>query len=181
MKAIVAVSSNDYCIGKDNSLPWRCKLDLKFFKQYTLNNILLAGRKTAQSLPSALKDRQMYIMTTKTAAEIDGLKFDEFKTVKDPHLNINADKMIVIGGQETYTRMLPYINEFVVSVIDEEVEDGDAFFDLEMLEDDFELVETVLPTSNRFLELINSDGVTKSDLQNTNLNQIRFYKRKEEK
>ena len=54
LNLIVAVSKN-YGIGKDNSMPWYIKSELKYFKDITsnpsFNNIVLMGRKTWDSLP----------------------------------------------------------------------------------------------------------------------------------
>ena len=38
-------------IGKDNKLPWDCPEDLKYFKEQTLNDCVVMGRKTYESLP----------------------------------------------------------------------------------------------------------------------------------
>ena len=42
---VVALSNNNV-IGVDNKLPWNLKTDLKHFKNYTTDKILLMGRKT---------------------------------------------------------------------------------------------------------------------------------------
>ena len=42
---VVALSNNNV-IGIDNTLPWNLKTDLKHFKEYTSNKIILMGRKT---------------------------------------------------------------------------------------------------------------------------------------
>lgn len=39
-------------IGKDNIIPWKCKRDLKDFKEATTDNIVIMGRKTFESMKS---------------------------------------------------------------------------------------------------------------------------------
>lgn len=39
-------------IGKDNNIPWKCKRDLKDFKEATTDNIVIMGRKTFESIGS---------------------------------------------------------------------------------------------------------------------------------
>ena len=39
-------------IGKDNNIPWKCKRDLKDFKEVTTDNIVIMGRKTFESIGS---------------------------------------------------------------------------------------------------------------------------------
>jgi len=58
---ICAVDYN-YAIGKDGTLPWSCKDDLKHFKQLTYNSTLIFGRKTCEKLPY-LQDRNIICLT----------------------------------------------------------------------------------------------------------------------
>ncbi|MBQ8425030.1 MAG: dihydrofolate reductase [Clostridia bacterium] len=45
MNFIVAVSS-DYAIGKNNDLLFHLPSDLKYFKEKTLNNVVIMGERT---------------------------------------------------------------------------------------------------------------------------------------
>ncbi len=54
--AIVATGNNGE-IGKDNALLWHIRAELQHFKQVTLGNVLLMGRKTVESLPQPLNGR----------------------------------------------------------------------------------------------------------------------------
>ncbi len=42
---LVAISNNNV-IGVNNDLPWNLKDDLAHFKKYTLNKVIIMGRKT---------------------------------------------------------------------------------------------------------------------------------------
>ena len=50
MNFIVAVSK-DYAIGKDNDLLFNLPTDMKFFREQTLNKVVIMGEKTYLSLP----------------------------------------------------------------------------------------------------------------------------------
>ena len=52
MNFIVAVSEN-YGIGKDGKMLFDLKKDLQFFKEKTLNKIVVMGKKTFLSIPNA--------------------------------------------------------------------------------------------------------------------------------
>ena len=53
---IVAASENDV-IGNNDSLAFKSKLDMSFFKNKTLYHVVLMGRKTFESLPKQLANR----------------------------------------------------------------------------------------------------------------------------
>ena len=69
---VVALSNNNV-IGKDNDLPWNLKTDLKHFKDYTSNKIIVMGRKTFESIGKPLPNRINYIVSN-TIGEIAGAK-----------------------------------------------------------------------------------------------------------
>ena len=64
VEAILAVDSN-YGLAKDGSIPWKSKKDLKFFKDKTINNVVVMGSKTLMSLPKSepLKHRINIVVT----------------------------------------------------------------------------------------------------------------------
>lgn len=47
----IYASSSNGVIGSNNTIPWELPEDIKFFKKITLNNIVIMGRKTFESLP----------------------------------------------------------------------------------------------------------------------------------
>ena len=51
MYEIVVACNERMVIGKDNTIPWKIKEDLKRFQQLTTNHIVVMGRKTYESLP----------------------------------------------------------------------------------------------------------------------------------
>ncbi|HPJ00085.1 MAG TPA: dihydrofolate reductase, partial [Enterococcus sp.] len=51
-------------IGKDNRLPWSLPADLKFFKETTIGNTIVMGRKTFEGMGKrALPFRQTIVLT----------------------------------------------------------------------------------------------------------------------
>lgn len=57
MISIVVAYSNNRVIGKDNKMPWDIKGDLEFFKNLTMGNIIVMGRRTYESIGRALPGR----------------------------------------------------------------------------------------------------------------------------
>ncbi|BBI90621.1 dihydrofolate reductase [Tenacibaculum phage PTm1] len=62
IKLISAVSRNGI-IGKNNTLIWKLRKDLAWFKKQTLNTVMIMGRSTFESLPSLLPNREHWILS----------------------------------------------------------------------------------------------------------------------
>ncbi len=112
-KIIVAVDDN-YGIGKNNNLPWRCKEDLRHFSKTTKgngNNAVIMGRKTWDSLNhNPLPKRDNYILS-RSFLDIRNTSNKTFAFTDIDKLlhvcsNKNYDDIWIIGGSEIYTLFL---------------------------------------------------------------------------
>ena len=61
--SIIACVGKNLELGKNNNLIFHIKEDMKYFKDVTLNHIVVMGRKTYESLPGLLKDRKNVVIT----------------------------------------------------------------------------------------------------------------------
>lgn len=117
IKIIAAVDLN-YLMGYDNKLPWNSSADLKRFKQKTLNQIVVMGRKTYESIGKALPDR-INCVVSRSPENIKNLSNGMIlaKSLEEIFFKLSgSDKTIwIIGGSEIYKEAL-YMN--VVSEID---------------------------------------------------------------
>lgn len=110
---LIVALDNKNGISKDNKIPWYIKEDLKFFKQKTLNNIVLMGRETYDSLPDnykPLKNRFNIVLTRneellKNNHNINNLYYFNFEKELN---NTLAIKNIDIDNKYKY---LHYFNE----------------------------------------------------------------------
>ena len=97
---LVAVSNN-LVIGVDNDLPWNLRADLAHFKKYTLNKIIIMGRKTFESIGKPLPNRINYVVS-KTLNEIHGAcvfnNLDEAISKAEKENNPKAHKGKKIGS-----------------------------------------------------------------------------------
>ncbi len=147
MRAIAAMASNRV-IGKDGTLPWRIKGDLKFFKKMTDGCICVVGRKTYDTLPY-LPNRKFVVETKqidryelgidpKTNNHICGLNMDPTGS----HIPVYSgrDDAWIIGGASIYQSMLPFCTDLYLTRIYKPY-DGDTLFPL--FEHMFDAVETV--------------------------------------
>ena len=74
MNLIVAVSG-DFAIGKDNDLLFNLPSDLKYFKEKTINKVVVMGERTYMSLPKRpLKNRINIVLSSNPEFVADGAK-----------------------------------------------------------------------------------------------------------
>lgn len=126
MKAIVAVDKN-WGIGKNNDLLFSIPADMKFFRQTTLNKVVVMGAKTLKSFPNGnpLKNRVNVVLSTKLKREdcviVDNLEklFEVLKTYEE--------EIFVIGGASVYKTLLDYCEEILVTKVDADG-NADLFF-----------------------------------------------------
>jgi len=51
-------------IGYHGKIPWKSSMDLKYFKRFTLNNAVIMGRKTFESIGKPLPDRENIVVSS---------------------------------------------------------------------------------------------------------------------
>src|SRR6267378_3076258 len=137
---IVAVDRN-LAIGKGGQLPWHYSADMKFFKQETIGNAVVMGRRTWLTLKGPLKDRQNIVLSRDqnlpsqdsliVLRDVDSVI--ELVRSQDVHL-------FVIGGAQVYEAFLPQIERWIVTEVPLAVEGADTFMPANFLEG-FELYE----------------------------------------
>ena len=144
IKAIFAADKN-WGIGKNNDLPWPHNSDdLKWFKECTVRQMVIMGRKTWESLPvHPLPSRHNVVVTSQPndiapgASNIYG--YQEFREqISD--LKPYKEKWI-IGGAEFLLSTLDMISELHISRIDGDY-DCDTFLPVKVITDNFVLDST---------------------------------------
>ena len=128
---LVAVS-NKFGIGVDNDLPWNLKSDLAHFKKYTLDKIIIMGRKTYESIGRPLPNRVNYVVS-RTLKEIRGAHvFNSIdaaiSAAEKENLLMNRDnEIIIIGGGDIFYKTLKSANKLVITRVDCDI-DGDVYY-----------------------------------------------------
>jgi len=138
IEAIVAVDAKNG-IAKDGKIPWKSKVDMKFFREQTTGCIIIMGSTTLLSLPNALPlPNRLNIVLTRTPAkftcypkysQLDNILFWNedtlFKFLNNQDLNKNLikgetdgyKKIFVIGGQQIYKLLLPFCSSIWITTI----------------------------------------------------------------
>ena len=120
LNLIVAVSKKNYGIGKDNSMPWYIKSELKYFKDITsnpsFNNIVLMGRKTWDSLPRKPLPNRINVVISRDSRTDISVYEDTYvennlfsainKYMNLQKVNNKENRIYVIGGSQIYNSIM---------------------------------------------------------------------------
>jgi dihydrofolate reductase len=129
MISIIVAIAKDNVIGKDNKFLWHISEDLKRFKKITTGKKMIMGRKTFESLPGILPNREHIVLTRDNNFNVDSDKVTiehDFNSVLQRYSECE-DEVFVIGGAEIYKQFLPYAKKLYLTKVDEEFE-GDTYF-----------------------------------------------------
>jgi dihydrofolate reductase len=131
---IVAVDRRG-AIGKGGSIPWHYSTDLKFFKQQTLHNACVMGRRTWLSLKKPLKERLNIVLSRRAeiAAQPGVIVLRDKLSVLSLKDYLRCD-LFIIGGRQVYDSFLPLIDRWVVTRIPLSIEDADTFMPEDFLD-----------------------------------------------
>ena len=136
MKAIIAMAQNRV-IGKNGGLPWpSIKEDFKWFKEFTMGKTIIVGKNTFDTLP-LLKNRECLVLVKEDKIMVanpnqylvnNNSMTGQLITMKDieSYSEFRKSYLIVAGGSKTYTKLLPYIDEFYVTHVNGSY-DGDTY------------------------------------------------------
>ncbi|MEE2664452.1 MAG: dihydrofolate reductase [Myxococcota bacterium] len=126
--ALVAAVARNGVIGRDGDLPWRLPDELKHFKATTLGHCLILGRRTWESLPGALPERTVIVVTRNRAYRAEGaLLADGLETALLLADEQGDDEPRVAGGAELYAQALPQATRLWLTRVHADVE-GDVRF-----------------------------------------------------
>src|SRR5712691_9139324 len=137
---IVAVDRN-LAIGKGGKLPWQYSADMKFFKETTIGNAVVMGRRTWLTLKGPLPDRQNIVLShdQSLAASETLIVMSDAESVLD-FARQQEGHLFVIGGAQVYESFLPHIQRWIVTEVPLSVEGADTFMPASFL-DGFKMYE----------------------------------------
>ena len=138
---IVARNKKHY-IGKDNKLMYKLSYDMKWFKEKTLDKIVVMGRKTQESLPKGyLPSRTNIVLSRNCEPHIDDNNViwdNDIEVVMDA-INTDICDAFIIGGEQIYKQFLDIVQTIYLTEIEDDSV-GDAKF--EFNEDEFVKIYT---------------------------------------
>lgn len=148
---IVAASANNV-IGKDNKLIFHNPFDMSLFRKLTMDNVVLMGRKTYESIGKPLPQRTNVVIST-TLQPINNVKI--YRSVDEALQALKNEKEIfVIGGGEIYKEFWDSADVICLTRFHQIVNGGDTFIP----EIDLDKFEEII--CNDFLQTCNLSFIT---------------------
>lgn len=120
--SIITAFDQNQLIGKNNSLPWNIPEDLAYFKRTTINQPVIMGRKTFESIGRPLPKRSNIIISSQ-------FSHDDLIILPNPDLvfDLDIEHAFIIGGSKLYQHFLPHCQKLYITHI-EKAYTGDTYF-----------------------------------------------------
>ena len=140
ISAIVAVDKN-WGIGYQGQLLEHLPPDMKYFKELTMGNIVIMGRKTWDSLPVKPLINRHNVIISKSIPETklpqiitdreDPITFLQMNSLiqnLEKVKRFSNKEIFIIGGGSIYKQLLPYCDRVYVTLIGKEYKNVDTYF-----------------------------------------------------
>ena len=124
---IIAAAAENNALGIDNDLPWHLPDDFKRFKELTTGHKIIMGRKTLESFPKALPNREHIAVTRKKNYQ-PKFPCTIVNSLEEAITLTEYDSIsYIIGGGEIYGQAMKYATHIELTRIHASFE-ADTFF-----------------------------------------------------
>lgn len=124
--SLIAAMGSNRVIGSRGTIPWHLPQDLRRFRELTLGQTLIMGRRTFESIGRPLPDRVTIVLTRQADYPAAGCltadSLDRALLLARP-----AAEVFICGGGTVYRQALPLADRIYLTEIDCAVT-GDTFF-----------------------------------------------------
>lgn len=139
MVSIVVAHSTNRVIGNHGKLPWHIPADLARFRELTIGQTVVMGRKTFESLPDAfrpLPERRNLVVSANPSFRPPGA---EVVPTLEAALDACGGRCVVVGGGAIYAQALALADRVYATHVAAEVH-GDTYFP-ELSEEEWRCVD----------------------------------------
>ena len=123
MIALIVARSKNNVIGKNGIIPWRIKGEQKQFKELTMENTIIMGRKTYEDIGHPLPNRKNIVVSRIT-------NYPEVITVDslEKAIELSEGNAFIIGGYNLFKEVIPMVDVMYITEVNLTIENGDVFF-----------------------------------------------------
>jgi dihydrofolate reductase/thymidylate synthase len=101
---VVAAVDEERGLGRDNRIPWKCRGDMRWFREVTAGKVVIVGRVTYEGLPP-LPGRTIIVVSSQE--NLEGVTVAH--SVEAALAHYPDRPTCVIGGAELYRSCVPYL------------------------------------------------------------------------
>lgn len=124
--ALIVAMANNRVIGMNNKLPWYLPADLRRFREITMGNPILMGRKTFDSIGRPLPGRTNVVITHNKDLQLAGcIVFHSLEEALDQLKDHQT--IMVIGGARLYKLCFPLAQRIYLTLVHHQFK-GDTYF-----------------------------------------------------
>lgn len=160
MKTIVCVDK-EWGIGKKNDLLFHLSQDLKYFKEKTLDKVIVMGGNTLLSFPNSKPlPRRTNVVLTDVYTRDDCVVCKTLDELKVELKKYDSNDTFIVGGAMFYRTMIDYCDEAYITKVDE-IGGAEVYFPNLDEKDNWKEVESSEPIVDnghtiRFTKYVNS-------------------------
>ena len=125
MLAIIVAYSQNRVIGRDGRIPWKIKGEQIRFRELTLGQAVVMGRRTYEEIGRPLPGRMNFVVSS--TQNFDGENCRTVASLAEAIELAGERDLFVSGGARLYEEALPLADKLYITEIHREVE-GDTFF-----------------------------------------------------
>lgn len=149
ISAIVACDT-EHGIGKNGGLPWPYHPeDMKWFRDNTMNDVVVMGRKTWESIGSMRLPKRVNVILSSDASKLNGIpditldvsNNDMGKMLQNLQMEYPTKNIWVIGGGNIYKQAIPFCERLYLTKFKQPY-GCDTFLDPEQLKPFIRLVDS---------------------------------------
>ena len=122
---IAAVGKNNE-LGRRGELVFHIREDMKFFRETTRGHKVIMGRKTWESLPRKLPERENIVISSQEFEGPDLIVHNPDELIAE--FKNSEEEVFIIGGASIYALFLPYAQKIYLTEVGATVSDADVFF-----------------------------------------------------
>lgn len=124
---LIAAVDDTGALGRQGSMAWHHREELRHFKEYTLGKTILMGRATYESIGRPLPKRRTVVLTKDKSFHPGGVEVLHTFT-NALALGYVLEELVVCGGASVYRQFLPEASKVVLSHVPLTVEGADVWF-----------------------------------------------------
>lgn len=126
MVGLIVARSKNNVIGKNGKIPWKIQGEQKQFRELTIGNVVVMGRKSYEEIGHPLPNRKTIVVSK--SKKYEGNNLMTVGSIQEA-IDLVIDKDIFIaGGYGLYKEAIPLVDKMYITEIDMIIEEGDVFF-----------------------------------------------------